>query len=372
MKLLFFIDSLTTGGKERRLTELLKALNVIPNIQFELVIMNKEIHYKEVLDLNINIHYLIRKSKKDISVFKKFYSICKDYRPDIIHSWNDMTALIAIPSCKLLHIKLINGMVCDTSVKQNILNKNWVRAKLTFPFSDKIIGNSLAGLAAYGAAAKKSYCIYNGIDFKRFDNLKDPIILRREIFGNDKHLFVVGMVAAFEPRKDYKTLIEAAFSIITPNNGVRFLLVGDGSEFTKIKSSIPDEMKDKIIFLGKRRDVESIVDLFDVGVLLTNSDVHGEGVSNSIIEYMSLAKPVIATRGGGTNEVVIDNQNGLLIDPKNSNELIEKLEKLISNKELRTRLGSTAYQIAREKFELKKMAKDYISVYQDLLQVNQN
>ena len=73
MKILYFIDCLTSGGKERRLTELMKGLQINSDIDFELVIMNEEIHYKEVLDLGINIHYIIRKTRKDLSVFKSLY-----------------------------------------------------------------------------------------------------------------------------------------------------------------------------------------------------------------------------------------------------------------------------------------------------------
>jgi len=74
MKILFFTDTLNAGGKERRLTELMKALISRKDIEFELVVMSREIHYKEVLDLGINIHYIIRKTKNDISVFKRFYN----------------------------------------------------------------------------------------------------------------------------------------------------------------------------------------------------------------------------------------------------------------------------------------------------------
>ena len=92
------------------------------------------------------------------------------------------------------------------------------------------------------------------------------------------------------------------------------------------KVSVPVSLLNKIIFLGKRSNVESIINIFDVGILLTNSKVHGEGISNSIMEYMALGKPVIATRGGGTNEVVIEGENGYLIDPFNEDQLIEKIE----------------------------------------------
>ncbi len=335
--------------------------------------MSNEIHYQEVFDLDIKIHYLIRTTKKDLSVFHKFYKICKNYKPDIVHCWDSMTAVIAVPACKLLNIKLVNGMVVDTPVKRNIFNKHWFRAKLTFPFSSMVIGNSNAGLAAYSAPGKKSSCIYNGMDLNRFDNLKGTAFIRKEIFKEDSgDIFIAGMVAAFEERKDYYTLIKAAISLIPKNDKIRFLLVGDGSDFNDIKNMVPVPFLDKIIFLGKRTDVESIINIFDVGILLTNTKVHGEGISNSIIEYMALGKPVIATRGGGTNEVVIDNQNGYLIDSHNEDQLIEKIEILMKDKNRLNDLGKKGNQMALEKFDLKIMTNHYITIYQKLLKENEN
>lgn len=369
MKILLFIDSLKAGGKERRCVELLKGLNKSPDINFEIVVMDEDIHYKEVFALNTKIHYLVRRTKKDISVFRKFYNICKEYRPDIVHCWNDMTAAISVPACKLLHIKLVNGMVTDTPVKKNFQDKVWIRAQLTFPFSDKIIGNSMAGLSGYGAPPKKSSCIYNGMDLNRFENLKDAICLSKEIFGDDTHnLFIVGMVAAFEERKDYETLIKAAKTLLPINDCLRFVLVGDGNDFNKIKNSIPAEFDNKIIFLGRRSDVESILNLFDIGVLLTNSKVHGEGISNSIIEYMASGKPVIATYGGGTGEIVIPGQNGFLINSGDDTQLTQYIQDLINDKALRVRLGKASREMAHAKFDLKIMTENYISMYHQVLQ----
>ncbi len=373
MRILFFIDSLRAGGKERRCTELLKCLKLSSSVEFEVVLMSRDVHYKEIFDLNIKIHYLIRKTKKDLSVFSGFYKVCKNYNPDIVHCWEGMTATISVPTCILQNIKLVNGMVIDTPVVQNILNKDWLRAKLTFPFSDRIIGNSNAGLAAYGASPKKSVCIYNGIDFNRFKNLRKQSEFQKEIFGTEQNdFFIIGMVAAFEPRKDYKTLIEAALTLLRSNDSIRFILVGNGNDFLEIKNSIPKKFKEKIIFLGKRTDVESIANLFDIGILLTNTQVHGEGISNSIIEYMALGKPVIATRGGGTNEAVIENQNGYLLNANSSEELIQAIQKLMNNKTLREEFGKISSQKAHNYFDLNTMTKNYISMYQKLLSSNKN
>ena len=57
MKILFFVESLYSGGKERQLVELLKGLSKFEDISVELVVMRRDIHYKDVLRLNIKIHY---------------------------------------------------------------------------------------------------------------------------------------------------------------------------------------------------------------------------------------------------------------------------------------------------------------------------
>lgn len=369
MRILFFIDGLYAGGKERRLTELMKGLNSISEISFEIVVMNDKVHYQQVFDLNTKVHYLIRKTKKDLSVFQKFYRLCKSYRPDIVHCWDSMTAVIAVPICKLLNIILVNGMVVDTPVKQNIFNKHWFRAKLTFPFSSIIVGNSKAGLIAYGAPPRKSSCIYNGIDLNRFKNLESSDILFNEVLGGRQDsVFIVGMIAAFEPRKDHKTFLKAALTLLNSNESFRFILVGDGINFLSIKNSVPPKFSDKIIFLGKRTNIESIINLFDVGVLLTNSKVHGEGISNSIIEYMASEKPAIATRGGGTDEVIINAENGYLINSDDSNQLVQFILKLANNKKLLMQLGTKSYETIISKFDLKIMTKNYIKLYQQVYQ----
>jgi glycosyltransferase involved in cell wall biosynthesis len=373
MRILFFIDGLAAGGKERRLVELMKGIRKIPGIDFELVVMNSEIHYLQVLDSDIKIHYLIRTIKKDISVFHKFYKICKNYKPDIVHCWDSMTAVFAVPACILLHIKIVNGLVVDTPVKQNILNICWFRARLTFPFSSIVIGNSNAGLRAYKAPVKKSLRIYNGMDLHRFTNLKDTSLVRKEILGDENSSnFIIGMVAAFEERKDHRMFIRAAIKLTTAYPNMKFVLIGDGPIFKIIKSSVPDSLLSRIIFLGNRTDVESIVNIFDIGILLTNTKLHGEGISNSIIEYMALGKPVIATRGGGTNELVTDTENGLLIDAQSDDQLIEKIESLFHKKDLREKMGIKGKQMVHEKFDLRIMTDQYISTYRALLKKNKN
>jgi glycosyltransferase involved in cell wall biosynthesis len=361
MKVLFYMDSLVSGGKERRLIELMRALKLKEDIEFELVVMSKDIHYKEVFDFGINIHYIIRKTKKDISAFSRFYKLCRNYRPDIVHCWDSMTAVYSVPTCKLLHIKLVNGMVINSPIRQNVFNKNWLRAKFTFPFSDIIVGNSKAGLLAYKAPKNKSKVIYNGFNFDRTENLINKEIIKKELRSDSNYL--IGMVAAFSESKDYKTYYRAAKYLLDIRKDLIFLAIGPDTDSADSKELIDDKYIEHFRMLGLKSGVESLINVMDIGVLSTFT----EGVSNSILEYMALEKPVVATFGGGTNEIVIDNETGFLINPSNPEELADKLGILLNNADLRTNMGLAGKKRIINEFSVEKMVRNYTDLYKMIL-----
>jgi len=361
MKILFCIDCLTAGGKERRLIELIKFLTLRKDMEVELIVMRKDVHYREVFELGIKIHYLVRKTKKDISVFKKIYTICKNYKPDIVHSWDSMTTIYAIPACRLLKIKFINGIIVNAPQKNKLFDTNWQRAKLTFPFSDLIIGNSKAGMAAYGAPKRKSYFIYNGFNFDRINNITAPETILHQLGIKTKYL--IGMVATFSEYKDYATYFNAAQQVLSKRKDVTFLAIGNKTDSDAAKSRIDEKYADHFRFLGMRSDVESLISAMDICILSTFS----EGISNSILEYMALAKPVIATTGGGTVEIVEDKQTGFLIGPSNPGELAAKIEILLNDGELRKKMGLAGRERIKDHFSIEKMVEKYISICENSL-----
>jgi glycosyltransferase involved in cell wall biosynthesis len=357
MRILFFTDTLDVGGKERRLTELIKDLLLHKEIEFELVVMSSDIHYKEILDLDIKIHYITRRTKRDISVFYRFYKLCKAYRPDVIHCWDSMTAVYLVPVCKLLNIRLVNGMVVDSPVRQNISNKYYLRAKLTFPFSDVIIGNSEAGLLAYKAPKDKSIVIYNGFDFKRTKNLLNQESIRKEIKTDSG--YIVGMVACFSENKDYPTFFKAAQILLKNRNDVTFLAIGNRTDSDESRDLIAGQFIDHFRLLGRKSNPESYIASMDICVLSTFT----EGISNSIMEYMALGKPVIATDGGGTNEIVEDCVTGYLIGQSNPLQLAEKIEMLLEDPGSRMLMGAKGKERVSRFFSIDQMTKKYIDLY---------
>ena len=360
MRILFFIDSFPAGGKERRLLELMKGLKRRPGFELALVIMSRDVHYKEIYDLKIPIHFVIRRTKRDISVFSQFYKLCKKFKPDVIHCWDSMTAVYLVPVSKLLRLKFVNGMVVDTPVRKNIRNKNWLRAKLTFPFSNVIIGNSQAGLAAYGASKRKSLCIYNGFNFCRTENLPDDFAIRSDLSVDTR--FVIGMVASFSIFKDYATYYTAAKMLLTKRRDVTFIAIGDNTDSSESKDMVTDEFAGNFRLLGRRSGIESIVNIMDICVLATFT----EGISNSILEYMAMGKPVIATDGGGTKEIVENDITGFLVSQGNPAELAEKMEILLENEALRYKMGLAGKEKVSQIFSIDEMVDKYVSCYSGL------
>ncbi len=361
MKILFYIESLRSGGKERRLVELIKGLKNYPDIEMELVLTREDIHYTDIFDTGIKIHYTIRKGlKKDPRLFWKFYKIAKKFKPDIIHVWGGMVAVYAIPAKVLLRIPMINNQIADAPLK---VNTGLFTHKITFPFSAKIIANTSAGLQAYNAPKNKSMVIYNGFDFKRNENIKDAENIRNRF--NVKTPFVVGMVASFSILKDYKTYIQAAKTIISKRKDITFLCVGSGDDSEYRKMLSPEELK-YILFLGRQSNVESIMNICDVGVLTSNIKLHGEGISNALMEFSALSKPVIATNNGGTPEIITDGYNGFLVTPFDPIDLSTKIAILLNDKVKRVSMGINAKNIVEQKFGIKRMIEEFYAIYKNV------
>ncbi|HMC98531.1 MAG TPA: glycosyltransferase, partial [Ferruginibacter sp.] len=139
----------------------------------------------------------------------------------------------------------------------------------------------------------------------------------------------------------------------------------EGSTKTRIMHKVPIELLGtQIHFLGMRDDIESIHQLTDVGLLIT---APCEGLSNSVIEYMAAGKPVIASEGGGTDELVQNGHTGYLVENKNSAEVVEKLETLMEDPHLAAIMGDNAQKWVQENLDVKKMTDSYCELYQRMI-----
>lgn len=365
IKVLILNDALIKGGKERRIVELLKYSKQHFNISFEIIFMFKNVDFPEIYDTQFPIHIINWSNKKFNEGFKKILEITKSFEPDIIHSWSSMTDIVSIVLKLYTKKSFISSMIAEVIPSKSYKNKDYLRSKISFKFADFITSNTEAGLLSYNAPVKKSVCIYNGFNYERIKHLENTEVLKHKLCLQNK--FIVGMVAAFAIRKDFETVIEAAISILKKKPGkIVFLLIGSGPLLEHIISLAGEHAQKDIIFTGMINNVEEYINIFNVGILCTNSSLHGEGISNSIMEYMALAKPVIATEGGGTGEIVLDLKTGYLIPNKDSAILEEKIIEIINNPAQATRMGLLGRERIKKYFTIDSMCKNFYDLYMKL------
>lgn len=368
MRILMVINTLYKGGKERRVLELIKGLKKHnENFEIYLVSLTNVVHYPYVYDLPITFEIIHKKQDgKDFGLIFKLRKVIKTFNPDIIHSWDTTASGYLLLANVFYNKPMLHGIIYDASANLSDHNRTLYKSvKRLTPFSKVIISNSHAGIRSYKTPLKKSICIHNGIDFNRFKNLRPAEEVELELLGERKgNKFIIAMVALIEIRKDHDSLLEAAARLCSRDKDIIFLIIGHGTLMDEKKAKVPAELLDKQIkFLGSRQDIESILQIADAGALLTNADNHGEGISNSIVEYMASGKPVIATRGGGTDEIVIDGKNGYLVDPKNVDQIVEKIEILRTDPELKKTMGENAYNWVYQEFNIEKMTDSFIELY---------
>lgn len=367
MKLIHVINSLGGGGKERRMLQLVKGLLQNDSIQQSIIVFSKRADHKEAS--NINVPIITIEEKTHSKQFKALKEVLKKEKPDIVHSWCNLpSVMLFLPVLKLrLGFKYIAGFVADAN-KSKVLSSTNIFAKVSFWAADAIVSNSKAGLVAKGANMKKSYVIYNGFDFNRIPKNLDFKALRRELGIDTKH--VIGMFASFYAGKDYLSFFETASRIADSSNDVKFIAVGQGVDFEYYNKYIEDNRITNTKLLGFRTDVEALMQLCDISLLFSNDKVHAEGVSNSIMEAMASGNVVIATNGGGTPEIIQHKENGYIVPPRGVNEAVVYINELLANEELMKRISKQAIKSIKEKFQLSMMVENYISLYKQLKNEN--
>jgi glycosyltransferase involved in cell wall biosynthesis len=366
MKILFFLESLHAGGKERRAAELMNYLvRSGDNYDIELVLTEREIHYDEVIKAGIKITVLKREgSKYDPGVFYRFYKICRRFNPDIIHSWGKMATFYAIPAKLLCGVPLISNLIADTIKGYGKHSRYAYLLKTNVFFSDRVLANSGAGLKTYNLDIPKARVIYNGVRLSRFKEEFDKLSVLKEL-GAENRGFIVVMVASFSTFKDYDLFIETAKETGARRKDVTFVAVGDGPEFSRIQERLKTEMVRNVILTGRQKHVERIVSASDIGLLCT----HSEGISNSIIEYMALGKPaIVSDTTGGSHELIVEGVTGYCTK-RNAVIIADHIIKLIDDPELRETMGANGKKRIETEFSIDRMGEEFRNLYDEVLSV---
>jgi glycosyltransferase involved in cell wall biosynthesis len=144
----------------------------------------------------------------------------------------------------------------------------------------------------------------------------------------------------------------------------RLLLVGEGPLQAQLERIVEElGIQDSVQFLGLRRDV---VDLLQQawGFVLPS---RWEGMPNALLEAMSCGLPCVATRVSGSEDIIVDGLNGLLVQPEQPEELAQALRRIIEDNELVQRLAEEARATVLRDYQLSTIISRCVELYRQVL-----
>lgn len=296
----------------------------------------------------------------------------RQVKPHVVHSrnWGAIEAVIAARwagSCSAIHSEYgLDKSNCD---RESLRRKCFRR--LAFELAHRVftVSSHLRELLARrtGFPARKIGVIHDGVDDLRFS--PDAAIradCRREL-GIPDDVFCIGSIGRLDPVKDHLTLFRAAEQFGDSCPKWLALIVGDGPELPKLQAfvSARPTLKERVRFLGRTDRVSRILNALDAFVLPSLS----EESSNSLLEAMATSLPVVATRTGGTPEIIRHDESGLLFPVGDYSQMAEYLSLLYGNTDCRRSLAKGALLRVREHFSLRAMVRQYEQLYGSLTEI---
>jgi sugar transferase (PEP-CTERM/EpsH1 system associated) len=359
--IVYLITELDTGGAQKVLLQLLSRLDRRRFSPSVVCLYNGDKAVaQEIRSLGIHVADLGMATKWRVDAFWRFLRLLRAERPAILHT-------------HLFHANIpgrvvgrLTGVPIVISTEHSMGTESGWRYRLnrlTHPLADRVVcvSQQIAGFFTQrvGIPEAKVVVIPNGIDPERFRHLPDKRVARAGL-GLPAGGALIGTVARLHPVKNLPVLLEAVAML--PE--VSLVVVGDGPERTRlVRLAVELGLQQRVQFVGQQRDVLPWLAACDLFALPSES----EGLSMAILEAMAAALPVVATRVGGTPELVMDQVTGRLVPSGDPRPLAQAIGSLVGDPGLRHKMGRAGAERVAAVFSLDRMVGDTVCLYNRLL-----
>jgi len=309
----------------------------------------------------------------------KISRLCKKYEIDIVHgqspsSWGySILREGNVPFVVTLHSTSFGEFKSYLDMPISCVNRGVVIGALSeilsglvtsieYKYADKVVAVSKAiaedAIRYFRLPREQVAVIHNGINLGELDSYT--------YYENEKTEHTILSVGRLVWRKGYKYLIDAMPYILCEYPDAKLLIVGEGDQKLLLMKRVKELGIDgSVHFLG-RVSRERLYSLYHkVGVYVQPSLY--EPFCITILEAMSMRKPVVATHVGGTPEMVTNGVEGLLVEPRNSLQLAKAIMRVFSDSSLRRKLGSNARKRVEKDFTWEAIAEKTLKLYSVLL-----
>ena len=276
---------------------------------------------------------------------------CHHYSPFVY----GRLAALRLRSCGVVFTE--HGRLDDAPPSRKRRLANAVLARMRGEYF-AVSGDLRCHMVAEGFPADRTSVVHNGVAAVPPPSALDVAAARARL-GLPPGRFTVGTVARLDPVKDLRTLIDAVRLLRREDPTARLVIVGDGSERQSLETACREaQLGSHVLFTGARDDVREVLPAFDVYV---NTSLT-EGVSLTILEAMAAARPIVATRVGGTPEV-LDRDAGVMVPARTPAAVADALSTIAASPHRAAALGQAARRRFEERFTIERMAQQYAAVY---------
>jgi glycosyltransferase involved in cell wall biosynthesis len=352
--------SLGAGGTERLVIEICKRL---PSITAVVCCLDEPGAWAtELTTRGINVVSLSRQPGFHPSLGWRIARLAREQRASVLHCHHYSPFVYGrIAALASTHLRVVfteHGRLSDGQPSR--------KRRLVNPVLGRLAGDIYAVSAdlrrhmlAEGFPAERVSVIHNGIDPGSVPTPADRDRARR-LLGVSSRALLVGTVARFDPVKDLTTLLDAFVALRSTVPHAELLLVGDGSERSRLEQRAIDAgVQGAVHFTGYRADARRLLPALDIYV---NSSTT-EGISLTILEAMAAALPIVATHVGGNPEVVVAGDTGVLVPARAIDPLAAALCGLALAPERREALGIAGRRRLTRYFTIDRMVDAYRHVY---------
>ena len=360
------IHRLDVGGLENGLVNL---INHIPENRYRhaILCMKGYTDFRQRIRRgDVEIIDLEKREGHDLMLYRRIYRHLNELKPDIVHTRN-LAALEAVVPAMLTGVKwrIHSEHGRDFNDISGNNRKHLLLRRTLMP----LVSHSIAlsrDLEDYmhrriGVPRRKITQIYNGVDTEKFHPGEE---MSPALPFSDPNLVVFGTAGRMQPVKDQTTLARAFARMLETapqfRSRARLMMAGDGPLKDEALAFLEQAGCSDLAWLpGERNDMADIMRRMDVFVLPSLS----EGISNTILEAMATGIPVIATRVGGNEELVDENETGLLVPPADTEAMAAAMIRYLENPRMIERHGNAARRKAEQVFSMDAMVRAYLRVY---------
>ncbi len=350
------VHTLQTGGMEMGVVKLANGLDAA-RIRSSICSTTPAGEIKLLISPVVPVIELARRAGADVRLIAALSRVFRLHRPDIVHTHAWGTLFEGLIAARVAGVPAVvhgeHGTLQLKAHQRWLQRLGWSSVTRVLSVSSVLAARMSDGT---GFPLSRITVLRNGVSLTDFRAGHDTRV--RESLGLAPSALVIGTIGRLVPVKDHAMLVAAAGLLRAAGVEVTVVIAGDGPLGESLRAQAQTLGVD-LRLLGYRTDIASVMRGLDVFV----SSSVSEGLSNTILEAMAAARPVVATRVGGTEEMVVDGVTGILVRPGDPAAMSRALQQVLAAPDRGAAMGAAGRSKVEQEFTLESMMRRYEDLY---------